>query len=168
MMLHLARRLAGSAVSSSAPGGSPGRAVVAFGRLLPAGRSIASSSCAATNIGSHMSDNDPQALAHHKEKALKGETPASMPEVEGWSETLASVSEAVVKAERYVDTDATRDPKKLELLQKQTIEVVQQLHHTGEEGMPGPPKRSEQDVSASPAHSANLEHMRNAPGSDPR
>ncbi|EFJ51056.1 hypothetical protein VOLCADRAFT_88316 [Volvox carteri f. nagariensis] len=115
-----------------------------------------------------MSDNDPEALAHHKEKVLKGEMPAFVPEVEGWHETLASVSEAVVKAERYVDEDSTKDPHKLEQLQKHTIEVVQQLHHHGEDGMPEIPKRSQQDVSGSPAHSANLEHMRNAPGSDPR
>lgn len=49
------------------------------------------------------------------------------------------------------------------------LQVVQQLHHTGEEGMPGLPKRDQHDVSSRPAHKANLEHTaKNSPGSDPR
>ncbi|GLI58760.1 hypothetical protein VaNZ11_000517, partial [Volvox africanus] len=117
MIMQLAHRLACAAIST-APG-CQGRVVAVYGRSFPAsGRCVSSSpgSCAA--MGSHMSDDDPQAIAHHKEKALKGEMPAFVPEVEGWHETLASVSEAVVKAERYVDVDATKDPRKLELLQK--------------------------------------------------
>lgn len=47
--------------------------------------------------------------------------------------------------------------------------MVQQLHHTGEEGMPALPKRDQYDVSSRPAHKANLEHTaNNSPGSDPR
>lgn len=56
-------------------------------------------------------------------QALKGETPAFVPTAEGWHETLASVSEAVVKAEQCVDVDTTKVPEKLEALQQHTIHV---------------------------------------------
>ncbi|KXZ47494.1 hypothetical protein GPECTOR_35g932 [Gonium pectorale] len=167
MLLNAARRLAVSAFNGQ--GSSPSRAAQAAGRLLQGGGSSrgVSTGCA-TGIGSHMSDNDPKSLAHHKEKALKGETPDFVEGAEGWHETLASVSEAVVKAEQLVDDDTTQVPEKLEHLQRHTISVVQQLHHVGEEGASPAPKRAEQDVSGSPAHSANLEHMRTSPGDDPR
>ncbi len=54
---------------------------------------------------------------------MQGQTPAFVPQTEGWSETLASVSEAVVKAEQMVEDDAATQPAKLEVLQKHTIEV---------------------------------------------
>ncbi|GFR43684.1 hypothetical protein Agub_g4792 [Astrephomene gubernaculifera] len=161
MLLHAARRFAALPAGCSNLKGSS-----VASRLLLAGRGVSTGSCSA--VGSNMHDNDPQALAHHKEKALKGESPSFVPNTEGWTETLASLSEAVVKAELNVDADSTSVPEKLEELQRHTIHVVQQLHHEGEEGMPETPKRTQHDVSGSPAHSANIEHMRNAPGMDPR
>ncbi|PNW75206.1 hypothetical protein CHLRE_12g517200v5 [Chlamydomonas reinhardtii] len=135
--------------------------------LRPPHRSVHAGACSQT--GSHMSDNDPASLAYHKEKALKGETPAFVPTAEGWHETLASVSEAVVKAEQCVDVDTTKVPEKLEALQQHTIHVVQQLHHAGEDGMPATQRNAGRDVSESPAHRANLEHTRNTTTShDPR
>ncbi|KAG2445591.1 hypothetical protein HXX76_000203 [Chlamydomonas incerta] len=135
--------------------------------LLRPYRSVHSGACAGT--GSHMSDNDPASLSYHKEKALKGETPAFVPQAEGWHETLASVSEAVVKAEQLVDVDTTKVPEKLQALQQHTINLVQQLHHAGEEGMPATQRDAGRDVSESPAHKANLEHTRNSTaGHDPR
>ncbi|PNH03322.1 hypothetical protein TSOC_010630 [Tetrabaena socialis] len=117
-MLNLARSWAATAISRSraaTPASSSARLLLG---QAGSGRGISAGTCCATNVGSHMSDNDPQALQHHKEQSLK---------------------------------------------------VVQQLHHTGEEGMPAMPKNHEQDVSASPAHAANLEHTRkNDTGSDPR
>ncbi|KAG2453669.1 hypothetical protein HYH02_001882 [Chlamydomonas schloesseri] len=136
--------------------------------LRPSRQSVHSGACSPAG-GSHMSDNDPASLTYHKEKALKGETPAFVPKAEGWHETLASVSEAVVKAEQLVDVDTTKVPEKLEALQQHTIHVVQQLHHVGEAGVAAPQRDAERDVSESPAHKANLEHMRNTPtGHDPR
>lgn len=65
----------------------------------------------------------PPPLFAYLPQALKGEVPTFVPDLEGWNETLASASEAVVKAERYVTDDSTADPVKLEVLQKHTIEV---------------------------------------------
>lgn len=55
--------------------------------------------------------------------SVQGQTPVFVPQAEGWNETLASVSEAVVKAEQMVEDDAATQPAKLEVLQKHTIEV---------------------------------------------
>lgn len=93
---------------------------------------------------------------------MQGETPTYVPKAEGWSEPLASVSEAVVKAEQLVDCDAAADPAKLQVLQRQSVEVIRQLHHV-EDGAAPPPKRSEHDV-LSPAHQANLDHTKRTAG----
>ncbi|KAG2483291.1 hypothetical protein HYH03_017838 [Edaphochlamys debaryana] len=159
-MLTLASRTL-LAASARAPAAACAPAAAALQR---AARGTHSSGTAA--VGGHMADAEPEAkadaLKHRKEQSLKGETPSFVPNTEGWHETLASVSEAVVKADKAVDDDAASSPQKLQELQQHTINVrgrvVQQLHHSGEQGMPAMPKHEGRDVSASPAHSANLEH----------
>ena len=57
----------------------------------------------------------------------------SVPDAEGWSEPLASLSEAVVKAERSeMDDDASANPAKLVELQQHTVDVVQKVHAGGQ------------------------------------
>jgi hypothetical protein len=58
-------------------------------------------------IGSHMSDNDPVVLEKEKKRSLaKEHLPGGggVPDVEGWSEALASDSEAVVRPARFSRT----------------------------------------------------------------
>eukprot|EP00887_Chlorella_sp_A99_P005630 scaffold1.g5630.t1 len=51
-------------------------------------------------FGSHTSDNEPEVMEMEKQRALKGQSVPHVRQVPGWSERLASDSEAVVKAER--------------------------------------------------------------------
>ncbi|KAG2392456.1 hypothetical protein C9374_012708 [Naegleria lovaniensis] len=58
-------------------------------------------------------------------KSLKGEATSTVPEFEKWNETLASSSEAIVKAERSHDMSK-------EELQEQTIKTLQEMEKKGE------------------------------------
>jgi len=67
--------------------------------------------------GSHMVEHTPEAITKAKERYMKGEEPATIPTVEGWSQTLASVSEATIKAEKAPEMS-------MEDLQNFTVKVV--------------------------------------------
>ncbi|ODQ49756.1 hypothetical protein SAICODRAFT_22165 [Saitoella complicata NRRL Y-17804] len=72
--------------------------------------------------GSQMSDNDPAKLQRAKERHLKGEDKDKpMDDAPGWNETLASTSEAHVKADKEEGT--------MEEFQKKTVQHVSKKHH---------------------------------------
>jgi len=76
--------------------------------------------------GSHMNDNDPDTIEREKKKNLSGGDHSSSPHkshAPGWSEALASVSEAFVKA----DQAPVESPEELT---RTTIEYVKKQHHS--------------------------------------
>lgn len=110
-----------------------------------AARSLATS---APQLGNH-SHNDPHFVTHHKEKHLKGESHTTIPNMEGWSEALASDSEANIKAERH------RGELSIEDLQKHSVEVVQKVHHKESTGT-----KTGEDKTQQPSIKDNLEHTK--------
>jgi len=74
--------------------------------------------------GSHVSDNDPEVLEREKERNIKGQqhhTSTPHKHAPGWNESLASVSEAAVKADQAENVSP-------EELQKITIEYITKRH----------------------------------------
>ncbi|CAG8440377.1 7647_t:CDS:2 [Funneliformis caledonium] len=71
-------------------------------------------------LGSHMSI-DPEIVKQEKEKVVKREKTSTIKSAPGWSENLASESEAAVKAER--DHSVT-----IEDLQNHSINIIEQHH----------------------------------------
>ncbi|CAG8518838.1 10480_t:CDS:2 [Ambispora leptoticha] len=67
--------------------------------------------------GSHVSNNDPNVMQVEKEKLLKGKIIDHIKSAPGWSETLASESEAIVKAER-------EDGYTIEEIQHHTLKIL--------------------------------------------
>ncbi|KAJ1916013.1 hypothetical protein IWQ60_008250 [Tieghemiomyces parasiticus] len=74
-------------------------------------------------LNSEMSDNDPSRIEKAKEELLTGHTDSSIPNAPGWNETLASESEAIIKADTLV-----KDGESISKLQKETIEHIQKKH----------------------------------------
>ncbi|KAJ1980696.1 hypothetical protein H4R35_001018 [Dimargaris xerosporica] len=72
-------------------------------------------------IGSHMSDNDASRIEKAKQELLSGKTKSLIDEAPGWSEELASDSEAIIKAE-------TSGGETIEEMKKKTIEFVTKKH----------------------------------------
>ncbi|GHJ90002.1 hypothetical protein NliqN6_6404 [Naganishia liquefaciens] len=67
---------------------------------------------------SQMSGGDAKKLEQEKQKNLSGQQKSPHPEkAPGWNETLASESEAVIKAEHS-------EPESIDKLQKETVEHV--------------------------------------------
>jgi len=98
-----------------------------------------------------MIEHEPEKIEAAKQKALKGESENVIPGVSGWSHSLASASEAAVKAERAADIS-------VEDLQKFTVDVVQKVHHGDSKEKTGHP-----DVSDQPSMKANMEASRSDP-----
>ncbi|CAI2161677.1 14035_t:CDS:2 [Funneliformis geosporum] len=65
--------------------------------------------------------NDPEVVKQEKEKVIKKEKKSTIKSAPGWSEQLASESEAAVKAER--DHSVT-----IEDLQKHSINIIEEHH----------------------------------------
>jgi hypothetical protein len=103
----LAPVAAGAAASLAA---TRGAFAVAPAAAVAAARGL-HGSASRLGIGSHMSDNDPVVLEKEKQRSLaKEHLPGGggVPDVEGWSEALASDSEAVVRpASLLADGSAT-------------------------------------------------------------
>ncbi|KAI9228852.1 MAG: hypothetical protein DHS80DRAFT_30373 [Piptocephalis tieghemiana] len=70
-------------------------------------------------IGSHMSDDNPESLQAGKERIMKGSGMSDIKSAPQWDETLASDSEADIKADRDV-----RDDGDLSSLQKDSVEYM--------------------------------------------
>ncbi|KAG8984921.1 hypothetical protein FRB94_005444 [Tulasnella sp. JGI-2019a] len=101
------------------------RATVVVKRAPVATRSIMNSSRLQTG-GSHMSDDDPNILEREKRRILhEKHDDTRQPHKKhapGWSEPLASHSEANIKADQ-ADTGSPLD------LQKSTTDYIKKLHH---------------------------------------
>ncbi|RKP35543.1 hypothetical protein BJ085DRAFT_33976 [Dimargaris cristalligena] len=74
-----------------------------------------------SNHNSEMSDNDPNRIEHAKEKLLEGQVKSPFANAPGWSETLATESEASVKADES-------NPESFHSMQRETIEYVHEEH----------------------------------------
>ncbi|BFZ62590.1 hypothetical protein YB2330_003691 [Saitoella coloradoensis] len=72
--------------------------------------------------GSHMSENDPAKLEEQKQKHLKGQdyddNGKLVDHAPGWNETLASASEAYIKADKQGDS--------IEEMQEKTVKHVKE------------------------------------------
>ncbi|RGB38895.1 hypothetical protein C1646_691242 [Rhizophagus diaphanus] len=71
-----------------------------------------------TPLGGHVADDDPFVVAREKERLLKGKVKHFLKSAPGWSELLASDSEAVIKAEREPDPLSIKD------LQNESIKTL--------------------------------------------
>lgn len=79
-------------------------------------------------LGSHMSDDDPVIISKEKESLMRGVDKSPYPQdAPGWNEELASVSEAIVKAER-AHTDSNLDE-----LQQESIHYLKSRERTDEQ-----------------------------------
>ena len=116
--LQLLRALAASraAVAPIAGGAASLKATRVASAVAPAAAVAAArglhGSAARLGIGSHMSDNDPVVLEKEKQRSLSKEHlpgGGGVPDVEGWSEALASDSEAVVRPARASLTRSATD-----------------------------------------------------------
>ncbi|KAJ1979034.1 hypothetical protein H4R33_005816 [Dimargaris cristalligena] len=93
-------------------------------RSLVVSNSARHLACARTLLapfGSEMSDNDPNRIEHAKEKLLEGQVKSPFANAPGWSETLATESEASVKADES-------NPESFHSMQRETIEYVHEEH----------------------------------------
>ncbi|KAF5841578.1 hypothetical protein DUNSADRAFT_12276 [Dunaliella salina] len=75
--------------------------------------------CLEQNVGGHMTSYEPHEIEEAKERMLKGKgRPQGIPNMEGWEQSLASASEAIVKAEKMTGDMSPED------LQKLAVEMV--------------------------------------------
>ncbi|KAI9002413.1 hypothetical protein BC832DRAFT_119833 [Gaertneriomyces semiglobifer] len=88
------------------------------------------SRCMATVRGSHMSNNDPAATEEAKKKSMqrspKLDTSTHFNKDGGWTEEIASASEAAVKADRGHHTKPGEDD--LMKLQKESATIMAKKH----------------------------------------
>jgi hypothetical protein len=80
-------------------------------------------------ICSHVSGNDPKVLNQETYKNLKGKVKNSIESAPGWNETLASESEATVKADRHDRHNSVA----VEELQRQSVTLMEEHYYEPQE-----------------------------------